>query len=933
MQGDEAEGGEGRGRGRGRGETKVTDKVLWRFEVKPVAGSPVSTPSPSKQTHAQAAGSLPGTPGRAPGLSGDGRGGGGGVGGAAAAAGAAEGAGGGGSSLSGQRTFSGVSASSYVGFPPSASAPGPAFGGSYSGTLSDPGGPGYGGYHHRPTPSDSSIDSWQGGGGGGGLIYGFAAAAPGGGFGYAAAGGGGGGAGYSLPPPSPHALSTLSGTRSGNLSGNFSGALSDAGSSPLGSAPRGGFAAGPVAAGGLGAAARGAGQGSEGGGSLLRLGPGELMAALLQQPGMLQPSLLHPSSLQPNQLQPSLLQPSLLQPSLLQPSLLQPSLLQPSLLQALQPGPGTVPASTTGPPAAPSTALAEPALPSWDAAGPGGSETGTYGYLDGGGGEEDRDEGDADVDSVGDDRDDESQDEGTESEIDGERVAGFRAMIRAKAGLGSAWGLGSKPRSSLLLAAEPLAETKLKPGSEVGFAAAAGSEGLGLGLGHRYGRAEPLACGTLPAMFPPIRPSRLGICPGRQLGEVVVFQVANRGEKGGGGGRKGREGRKGGEEEGEDGGSDGGWEEDEEEEDDDDDVYAEDEIDNEALVEAIEDGLMAFRQDKTENASESCGALLDSLLDICESTFGFIASNFRMPDGAPCLKTHAITNILWTDKLRAWFAAHAAAGLVFTDVAETGLFGRAALGGEAVWSDDPPADSLPKGHPRVNTAFAMPLICGTSIVGVAVVANRIGGYSEGLLRAVQPLLSLVAAVLFCVHWRNDGGRDIRRRLVSIAEDGHIVVDGAGRITSMDAAACAIFGINPLTAALMAAAPATSATDPASQAEGAADSAEGKEAEEAAAAPPATAPAAGCPPLGQLSVADLITRIGDQPVTADVDVAAMAQQLRMPHPAVGKQQGGAHILLQIALSPPSAGASAGGSSSSSSESAVHRAVVRLLARSD
>ncbi|CAI5480974.1 unnamed protein product [Closterium sp. Yama58-4] len=662
-------------------------------------------------------------------------------------------------------------------------------------------------------PSDSSIDSWQGGGSG--LIHGLApasanypgaAASPGaagvgagGGFGAA----GGGGAGYGVPPFSPHALSALSSSRSGN----FSGALSDAGGSPFGSAPHGAFAAAPSAwsGGAAGAAGAGAGAGAtagmvgggESGGSLLRLAPNELMAALMQQQpgGMLQPSPLQPSLLQPGLLQPNQLQPSLLQPNLLQPGLLQPSLLQPSLLQALQPGPSSLPASAAAPPAAPNTSSAEPAVSGLGAAIPAGTEANTYTYLAGNREEEDQAGRDADVDSVDDDRDDESQDEGAESEIEGERVDGFRATIRAKAGLGSAWGL-------------------------------------------------------------------------------------------------------------------------------------EDEIDNEALVAAIEDGLLAFRQDKSENASESCSVLLDALLDICESTFGFIASNFCMPHGDPCLKTHAITNILWTDKLRTWFAGHSAAGLVFTDVDETGLFGRAALRGEAVWSDDPPAGSLPKGHPRVNTAFAMPLICGTAIVGVAVVANRIGGYSLGLLRAVQPLLSLIASLLFCLHWRNDGGRDLRRRVVSLAQDGRIEVNSKGRITCMDATACAIFGINPLTAALMAAAPATSATDIASEADGAANSAEGE-----GAAASAMALGAVCPPLGQLSVADLFARIGDQPVTAEVDVEAIAQQLQAPHPAVGKQQGGAHILLQVNLCPHAPAAGSGSSSSSSSESRVHRAVVRLLARSE
>lgn len=75
-------------------------------------------------------------------------------------------------------------------------------------------------------------------------------------------------------------------------------------------------------------------------------------------------------------------------------------------------------------------------------------------------------------------------------------------------------------------------------------------------------------------------------------------------------------------------------------------------------------------------------------------------------------QTNTITNVMWTDRLRAWYSEHIKGGLVFTHVESKGLFGRAALRGQAVINNDPNNDSMPKGHPRINGVLCIPLICG-----------------------------------------------------------------------------------------------------------------------------------------------------------------------------------------------------------------------------
>jgi len=55
------------------------------------------------------------------------------------------------------------------------------------------------------------------------------------------------------------------------------------------------------------------------------------------------------------------------------------------------------------------------------------------------------------------------------------------------------------------------------------------------------------------------------------------------------------------------------------------------------------------------------------------------------------------------------------------------------------------------------------------VLGVAVVANRIGGYSPGLFLPIQPLLTTIANVLFAVAWRGATGKSIRRHLTPLTQ--------------------------------------------------------------------------------------------------------------------------------------------------------------------
>ncbi len=141
-------------------------------------------------------------------------------------------------------------------------------------------------------------------------------------------------------------------------------------------------------------------------------------------------------------------------------------------------------------------------------------------------------------------------------------------------------------------------------------------------------------------------------------------------------------------------------------------------------------------------AREVFDRILESLLDLAGSEYGFIGEVLEDDRGVRFLKTHAITNIAWSDETQALYEENVERGLVFTNLAT--LFGRVIESGEALISNSPYTDprrgGLPPGHPPLNAFLGVPLYAGDEFVGMAGVSNRVGGYDEALIEFIQPLL-------------------------------------------------------------------------------------------------------------------------------------------------------------------------------------------------
>ena len=134
--------------------------------------------------------------------------------------------------------------------------------------------------------------------------------------------------------------------------------------------------------------------------------------------------------------------------------------------------------------------------------------------------------------------------------------------------------------------------------------------------------------------------------------------------------------------------------------------------------------------------------LLADILILTDSEYGFIGEVLRTPQGAPYLKTYAITNIAWNDATRAFYEANAPQGLEFSNL--NTLFGEVLTSGKPVIANDPYHDprrgGLPDGHPALNAFLGIPVHHGDALVAMVGISNRPGGYDQALVDFLRPLL-------------------------------------------------------------------------------------------------------------------------------------------------------------------------------------------------
>lgn len=166
------------------------------------------------------------------------------------------------------------------------------------------------------------------------------------------------------------------------------------------------------------------------------------------------------------------------------------------------------------------------------------------------------------------------------------------------------------------------------------------------------------------------------------------------------------------------------------------------------LSQAMSDALTSYMKNPLD-IRHIFGRMLDELLELTGSEYGFIGELKTNEKDERYLLTYAITDIAWNDETRNLYSKYGKTGFEFTNL--NSLFGITIQNDEVVISNDPQNDKrrggLPDGHPPLNSYMGVPLMAGDINVGMVGIANRKDGYNQKVLDEILPLLSIFANII------------------------------------------------------------------------------------------------------------------------------------------------------------------------------------------
>ena len=178
------------------------------------------------------------------------------------------------------------------------------------------------------------------------------------------------------------------------------------------------------------------------------------------------------------------------------------------------------------------------------------------------------------------------------------------------------------------------------------------------------------------------------------------------------------------------------------------------------------------------NPNETFGRLLDALLELTDSEYGFIGEVKQTSEGNPYLRTHAITNIAWTEELQEMFEKMAP-NLDFFNL-DT-LFGRVITDGKPVVANDPQSDQrrggLPQGHPPLNAFLGLPFYSDHKLLGMVGIANRPGGYDATLVQFLEPFLTSCGTLIETFQ-NHEKRKQVEEQLTTLSNRLMLATDSA-----------------------------------------------------------------------------------------------------------------------------------------------------------
>lgn len=163
-------------------------------------------------------------------------------------------------------------------------------------------------------------------------------------------------------------------------------------------------------------------------------------------------------------------------------------------------------------------------------------------------------------------------------------------------------------------------------------------------------------------------------------------------------------------------------------------------------------------------------SLLDEIIAVTDSEYGFIGEVRYTPSGQIFLRTFAITDISWSEETQKLYQDRAEEGFEFFNL-DT-LFGYTLKTAETVISNqpdqDPRAGGLPHGHPSLKAYLGTPLMKGDELIGMIGLANRAGGYQDELVDFLRPMLTTCSNLITALQ--NDAAIELAQHQLLSAKN-------------------------------------------------------------------------------------------------------------------------------------------------------------------
>jgi PAS domain S-box-containing protein len=177
---------------------------------------------------------------------------------------------------------------------------------------------------------------------------------------------------------------------------------------------------------------------------------------------------------------------------------------------------------------------------------------------------------------------------------------------------------------------------------------------------------------------------------------------------------------------------------------------------------------------RSQDRKKGFDDLLDGVIKLTQSKYGFIGEVLYDNQQQPYLKTYSITDISWDKNSQEFYKQNAPIGFEFSNLST--LFGHVLTTGQALISNNPIQDplrgGLPQGHPTLHSFLGIPIHHDQHLIAMLGIANRQHGYDPSIIDFLTPITNTMAQLVNASQIQSQHNEN-ERRLANIIKGTHI----------------------------------------------------------------------------------------------------------------------------------------------------------------